>query len=304
MPQPPVNESDVAWTEPGSIVKLTQGRLSAELHPALGARIGRLCRHDETGAFDYLIPLDAAHFDPAKWQRAGCFPMLPYTNKFAGNTFAWGNQLIRVADPATPALLHGWGMRKPWRLDDLSDTHCTLTHAAPATESWPWAYRAELRVTLSPDGIDLSLELVNCSVQPMPVGLGLHPYFSIDSGLEAKVEAITRWQASATSDGLPVVRESLHEPLRLELQRHALPQATLTWFCETRETRAVIDYRDAGRRITLTSHQARHLVVHYRAGEQFLCLEPSSHLAGQLSPIDNAALPGVPVMLSMHLQLE
>jgi aldose 1-epimerase len=90
----------------------------------------------------------------------------------------------------------------------------------------------------------------------------------------------------------------------LHLQHGALPRDTLTWFCETHGAKAVIDHPDSGRRITLTSHQSRYLVVHHRAGERFLCIEPSSHLAGRLDPRADAALPGEAIRLDMRLQLE
>ncbi len=92
-------------------------------------------------------------------------------------------------------------------------------------------------------------------------------------------------------------------PLRLSLQNGALPEDTLTWFCETPRAEAEIRYPNAGRRISLSCSEAQYLVVHYRAGERFLCLEPCTHQAGGLDTLTHAALPDQSVSLSMRLQL-
>lgn len=298
------NDTHTRHMLPGSVVILKHGCLEAELHPALGARLTSLRRQSAGGTFDYLVPIDAAHFDLSRWQRAGCFPMLPFTNKFPRNTLVWRDETIRVAAPDAPAWFHGWGMRSRWEVVEASPVHCTMALTAAAMESWPWTYRAELRVGLDSDGLSMSLEVLNISASPMPLGVGFHPYFSIAGDMEASLITTGRWQASATSEGLPSVREALDKPLRLNLRDSALPEDTLTWFCESASGRAVIDYPQAGRRITLTSNEARYLVLHYRAGERFLCIEPSTHLAGTLDPSDHIARPETPVRLDMRLQLE
>jgi aldose 1-epimerase len=53
----------------------------------------------------------------------------------------------------------------------------------------------------------------------------------------------------------------------------------------------------------LSCSEAQYLVVHYRAGERFLCLEPCTHQAGGLDTLTHAALPDQSVSLSMRLQL-
>ncbi len=289
-----------------TLVTLTNHHLEAQLHPALGARIGRLRRHAHT-SFDYLRPIDPNHFDLSRWQRAGCFAMLPFTNKLPGNTLIGSERAIQVAAPGAGALLHGWGLRNAWRVVEKTSAHCTMMYAANASNEWPWAYRATFAFSLGPASLHVALSIVNESGQPMPVGLGLHPYFSLGSRTAVTVESHARWQADSSSDGLPVIREPLDQTLRLNLQGKSGPEETLTWFCEIDETDraiAVIDYPDEGRRVTLHSTHATHLVVHARAGEPFVCLEPCSHLAGKLvAPVD-CAYPGEPFVLQMRLELE
>jgi aldose 1-epimerase len=289
-----------------AVVTLRCGSLEAELHPALGARLGRLRRHvDAEAPFDYLIPIEPHGFDLNRWQRAGCFPMLPFANKFRGNRLIWRNANVCVAEADGPAWLHGWGLRSAWQVENVSATHCAMTHAIAASPAWPWAYRAKLDVDLAAHGITLRLVVLNESEEPMPLGTGFHPYFAVSGTARTTVQASAIWRADQDSDGLPARREALGSPLHLELQHAPLPAETFTWFCETDSTaQASIEYPDAGRKVTLTSPEASNLAVHARAGEPFLCLEPCSHLAGTLDPARDVALPRVPVTLSLHLKLD
>jgi aldose 1-epimerase len=291
----------------GDVVTLRRGYLEARLHPSLGARLGRLRRvDDQREQFDCLVPVEAQGFELNRWQRAGCFPMLPFTNKFPRNTLAWTDANVCVGQPDGPAWLHGWGLRSAWSVERVSDTHCSLAHAFPATPAWPWNWRAQLAFDLDAhDAITLSLVVRNESDRPMPLGLGFHPYFPIHGAIRATVQAAAIWRPDDNSDGLPVRRDSLASPVQLDLQRGTLPDDTFSWFCETvTGAHAVIDYPEAGRRITLSSPQAGHMVVHFRAGEPYLCLEPCSHLAGRLDPFRDAAMPHVPVEFTLRLQLE
>ncbi|KXU85031.1 hypothetical protein CI15_22380 [Paraburkholderia monticola] len=288
-----------------AVVTLRCGEIEAQLLPSLGARIGGLRRHCADAApFDYLVPVEPRGFALQRWQRAGCFPMLPFTNRFARNTLAWRDAALELAAPDTSAFLHGWGLRSAWQVESASATRCTMTHAFDATSAWPWRYRAHLTFDLHADGIALTLTVLNESCEPMPLGVGFHPYFALNGTVSATTRATARWHADETSDGLPRHRESLAGELHVELKPDALPSETFTWFCETEApARAVIDYPDTGRQITLTSSQADHVVVHHRAGERFLCVEPCTHLAGRLDPAHHIALPNTPATFDMHLQL-
>ncbi|WP_170301782.1 hypothetical protein [Cupriavidus basilensis] len=273
------------------------------MYPTLGGRIGRLRRASADGAFDYLVPLDTDRFDPAQWRRAGCFPMLPFTNKFRGNRLKWDGGGLDIAPPGSPAWLHGWGHRKAWSIEQSSATHCHMSLVVGQSEAWPWTWRADLRYNVDAGGLDMVLQVTNLSTRPMPAGLGFHPYFAIGQGAEATVMADSIWHGNPASEGLPVLQRRLDGPLRFALRRHVPPRDTFTWFCETDQAQARIDYPGTRRHVGISSPEAGHVVVHHRAGESFLCVEPCTHLAGQLDPTANAVPPGQRVRLSMRLEL-
>lgn len=284
-------------------VTLSAGAVAVDLYPTLGARIGRLRRVSENGPFDYLVPLDPDRFDPTQWQRAGCFPMLPFTNKFKGNRFKWNGAYVEVAPQDSAAWFHGWGHRKAWSIEQSSPTRCAMSLVVEESDAWPWTWRADLRFGVDPGGLDMVLQVTNLSTRPMPAGLGFHPYFAIGHGAETTVLADSIWHGDPASEGPPVLQRRLDGPLRFALHCHALPRDTFTWFCETGRAAARIDYPGTGRFIEMSSPEARHAVVHHRAGESFLCVEPCTHLAGQLDRTANVAQPGERVTLSMRLDL-
>jgi aldose 1-epimerase len=282
---------------------LSAGAIAVDLYPTLGGRIGRLRHVSEDGEFDFLLPLDPDSFDPAQWQRAGCFPMLPFTNKFRDNRLEWDGGIVKVAQPGSAAWFHGWGHRKAWSVDELGPSHCLMSLVVEESDAWPWTWRAELRFGVDPGGLDIVLQVTNLSTRPMPAGLGFHPYFAMGQGAEVTVFADSIWHGNPASESLPVLQRRLDGPLRFVLRRHALPRDTFTWFCETGRAAARIDYPGTQRHVGVSSPEAGHVVVHYRAGESFLCVEPCTHLAGRLDPAANVVPPGQRTRLSMRLDL-
>jgi aldose 1-epimerase len=61
-------------------------------------------------------------------------------------------------------------------VDSASDAHAELTFLHEAGE-WPWRYQAQQLFALDDGGLTLRLACRNLSDEPMPCGLGHHPYF-------------------------------------------------------------------------------------------------------------------------------
>ncbi|SDG23034.1 hypothetical protein [Paraburkholderia phenazinium] len=292
-------------------VSLRAGDLELLIYPELGARVGRLLRHLRNDAtFDYLVPLDPAGFDAALWPRAGCFAMLPFTNKFAANAFIWRERVVRVADPEAAGFLHGWGLRRAWAVTDVTERHCVMTLEVAASHAWPWDYEASQTISLDPRGVSFALAVVNRSPEPMPAGLGFHPHFPLHSGVRARVEASARWLAGARSNGLPENRETLAAPLQFGAApavATARPPCSplgpaATWFCETAACDNALLYPAEARRVRIASSEARYTVVHAPPAGRYLCIEPGSHLAGRFDAERDIALPGQPLTLSMRIE--
>lgn len=136
---------------------------------------------------------------------AACFPLVPYVNRIRGGVFTFRGRTIGLAPnmPGDPSPLHGQGWLNPWTVEQRNGTSALLSYRHEPGE-WPWAYQASQEFGLDPDGLSMLLKCRNTGNQPMPCGLGEHPYF--DCGPETRID--TRVGCAWTIDEkvLPVAK--------------------------------------------------------------------------------------------------
>jgi aldose 1-epimerase len=123
----------------------------------------------------------------------GSFPLVPYVNRIRDGQFTFRGRAVRLARnmAGDPSPLHGQGWLTPWRVVTASQSEATLEYVHEAGE-WPWSYRAEQRFALHESGLEITLTCRNLSSDPMPCGLGQHPYFhcSPDTRIQTHVEHV------------------------------------------------------------------------------------------------------------------
>jgi aldose 1-epimerase len=151
---------------------LSCGRLRLTLSPSIGGSISAF----EWDHGDKARPiLRKCNSSSENVLEAGCFPLVPFVNRIRGGRFTFRGREVRIAPnmPGDPSPLHGQG----W----LSFHH-------PADE-WPWEYDAQQEFALDETGLSLGLICRNRSPEPMPCGLGQHPYFPCgpDTQLDTRV---------------------------------------------------------------------------------------------------------------------
>ena len=112
---------------------------------------------------------------------SGCFPLVPFSNRVRNGRFVFRGREVRLQPNLPPQKhpLHGQGWRNPWRVEEVSEARAVLTFRHEPGE-WPWAYEARQSFALDPTGLMIDLHLRNADDEPMPVGLGQHPYFPAD----------------------------------------------------------------------------------------------------------------------------
>jgi aldose 1-epimerase len=179
-------------------VKLAAHGWTLELLPAAGGAIGAL-RHDGR---DVLRPAPQGSADVLA---AGCFPLVPYANRIAHGRFEFDGQAYQL--PLNfgdhPHSLHGLGWQAAWTVAAAGADHAALVHTHDGGPGWPGAYRAEQLFTLAPGELTIALSLTNTGDSPMPVGLGLHPYFPLAAQTRLGFVAERVWLADETM--LPTV---------------------------------------------------------------------------------------------------
>lgn len=225
---------------------------------------------------------------------AGCFPLVPFSNRIRQAAFSFQGQTTCLPAPefAMPHALHGLGWRRAWSLQVSAPDELVMVHHN-AGGAWPWPYEASQRLCVRANRLTLALTLRNTGTQPMPAGIGLHPYFPRRPGLALSLEAEGFWQTDDADPGIPTYWSALHPDT--DGLRSVSPDALDLDNCFTGWNRSArLDYADPGFRIDLSASAAfSNLVIYCPAGGEVLCLEPVSHVN------DAANLPGLDALQQM-----
>ncbi|GAO38034.1 hypothetical protein SCH01S_03_00080 [Sphingomonas changbaiensis NBRC 104936] len=157
------------------------------LAPGIGGAIARFAHRGKAvlrGADAPNSPLDC-----------GCFPLVPYCNRIRGGRFNFRGRTVELAPnmKGDPSPLHGQGWLGPW-LVESQGADCACLFFAHQPGEWPWAYESRQTFSLGDDGLEAEIECRNLSGDPMPCGLGFHPYFPCDAGTRIDTRVAQVWE--------------------------------------------------------------------------------------------------------------
>lgn len=255
--------------------QISAGRLHARAQPADGGRIAEFWVQRPDGSrLDIFVPMQVAGFMPGSWPKAGCYPLVPYSNRVRNAEFTFDGQLVRLPiHPAErPHALHGFAQARAWAVTDHAARHLRMTHEH-RPDGWPWPFTATQLVSLDDEGMSVEMAVTNQGDSDMPLGLGLHPFLAIDAGDRMRFSATHEWAIDAGGFG---VASSVLADGDFDL-RHDDKLQTLClsgW-----QGRATLE-RQAGVKITITATAPLdHLVFHIPAGGAYACIEPVSHVS-------------------------
>ena len=271
-------DHDIAWLEHAG------QRLG--LLPALGGGVAawQLARR---GAWhDLWRPWDGASADRYTFAN---FAMLPWTNRISRGGFEQAGHFHAVAPnrAGEPYPIHAWQVERPGadtlRLQLESNRH----------DGNPYRYRATQTFTLVDSGLDQSIVITHLGDEPLPYGLGLHPYFPRTPGTRITTAVAGVWLCG--SDPLPT-GHTAQIPADWDFNRGAPAHGSVGDNCVTGWAgEAHIDWPEHGLRVTMrelaTLQRGRSdgycLMYRPPQGNAF-CFEPVTH------PIDAFHLPGRP----------
>jgi aldose 1-epimerase len=124
---------------------------------------------------------------------AACFPLVPYVNRIRGGRFSFRGREIRLVPnmAGDPNPLHGQGWLNPWEAEEAETSRAVLGYRHRGGE-WPWDYEARQELSVDEGGVSIRLSCRNTSSEPMPCGLGQHPYFPCgpDTRLDTQVSHV------------------------------------------------------------------------------------------------------------------
>ena len=173
--------------DPNSLIMLSAGALELAVNPSTGGSISWLDWVDGGRRVPVLRKYNNCHENVLE---AASFPLVPYVNRIRGGRFDFRGREVRLKPnmAGDPSPLHGQGWLGAWHVEKHDGNDVALSFHHPAGE-WPWTYRADQHFALDEAGLTLVLTCRNLSDDPMPCGLGQHPYFNCgpDTSLDTQV---------------------------------------------------------------------------------------------------------------------
>ncbi len=165
---------------------LRAGALEAELVPQIGGSLSAL----HWRGIDLMRRLSDHDREAGNVLGVAMFPMTPYANRIAGNTFEFRAKRWRVQpnNPPDAINVHGSGWKHPWTVTEAGDAQATLSLDIAASLE-PYSYHATQAFMLSEEGLDVTMTLTNTGPVSMPFGFGLHPWFDRDPDVTLQFKA-------------------------------------------------------------------------------------------------------------------
>ena len=173
-------------------IVLAVGPLRARLAPELGGAVAALTWSDGAREWPVLRPPPP---ELGSVLETASFPLVPFANRIRGGAFAMGDRIVRLTAnfPPDPSPIHGQGWQNGWSVVAQDQAGAELVFAYRPGE-WPWAYEARQLFALDADGLTVILTCTNRSEEPMPCGLGQHPYFPCTSETRLATEVEQVWE--------------------------------------------------------------------------------------------------------------
>lgn len=259
-------------------VSLRSGELEVVLAPATGGSIARFDRVAPSG--ERTPVLRGTDRVDAPVLAMGSFPLVPYCNRIRGARFHFRGREIGQQPNMTgdPSPLHGHGWMAPWTLVEQGESHAHLLYHHKA-DDWPWDYGASQHFSLDADGLRVSLSCRNLSDEPMPCGLGFHPYFPCSALTELDTRVADVW--TVDEHVLPV--ERIPADGRYDLRQRRICSQTLDNGFSDWSGEAWIRTPGAPFAIRMTSPQAQYFQVYSPVEGGYFAAEPVSHANAALN---------------------
>ncbi|WP_426573745.1 hypothetical protein [Aquihabitans sp. McL0605] len=180
-----------------SELTLRAGEASASVYPEHGGRLGQL----DLGGGPLLRPRSGEG-----WIDWGCYPLVPWSNRIPGGHLRWGDIDDQLpVNSEDGAAIHGLVAACPWTVLDQAESSA---HLEVVVAAGPYRIRAAQTFDLEPDRLGLQLSAENEGEVPVPVGIGIHPWFHRG---RVQLAAEERWPGEPIPTGPPVPVEGRYD---------------------------------------------------------------------------------------------
>ena len=261
-----------------TVVTLSAGALRAVIAPEVGGALAAFYETTPNGPLHWLRPAVPAAFAERDPLRMASFPLFPYCNRIRDARFDFDGRTIDLTgnDTRFGHALHGNAWRHPWQVGARTESSVEL-HFEHEPDSrvpgdWPFRYCARQRIELSGGALHITLSAQNLAGQPMPFGMGHHPYYPRTAQTRVYADVAAMWHADAEVLPTHLGPHPAVNALREGMSPDAfdLDNNFANWSRE-----ATIAWPDEHRRLTMTADAPfDHMVIFAPANDAQLCVEP------------------------------
>lgn len=256
-------------------ITIENNQLRIVINPEIGGSLVRFDALTDTDEIALMRPGSLEEQDP---NQLAMYPLLPWSNRIAGGCFAWQGEHYPLAAnlPGEPLPIHGDGWQQPWQI--VSQSRYSLRLQLRSDQQPPFDYRAELSYNLIDNSLEVALCVTHLGEQPVPYGVGLHPWFP--RTVDARITALSQGVWEVDKAQLPrewrplAANEAWNFSVGQELPEQLIDNLFTGW-----NGHAWLDWpsRGVALEVTTTPAMSRYLVFSPHAQSDFFCFEPVSH---------------------------
>jgi aldose 1-epimerase len=211
-------------------------------------------------------------------------PMVPWFNRIPGGGFTFSGKFYPIArnDPLDEFPIHGDGWLSPWEVTAHDSTRVTLRLRSRAIP--PFDYEATQEIALAGATLEMALMVKHLGAEPLPYGLGQHPWFVRTPATRLHAPAAGTWLPQPPQ--FPATMRTDPIPEKWDFSRpHALPLDLIDNGFAGWNGRARIDWPDRGVAVDVEADSGARFYQIYSPDAQapFFCFEPVTHPNGALA---------------------
>lgn len=266
-------------------ILLRDDAVTIGIAPEWGGAITRFDVRVGNQLVDLLRPATDNPIGPIPALGSSCFPLVPYGGRLRNGCFQFAGKTFRFPLNAVPERhsSHGTGWTSEWILVHLDRRSAIMSLSIDDTT--PLKYHCTQSIVIDGNRVRITLTAQNGEAAPLPIGLGLHPYFA--NRAEATITAVlpARWQWDQEMMPTTYERNALLDSFRKGRRAVDLPVAAeyAEW-----DGRAAIDWPASRVRLDIiTAPRLEHVVMWLPVSENFFCFEPISHATDAFNTNDS-----------------
>jgi aldose 1-epimerase len=263
-----------------SHILLRDGAVTVGLAPECGC-LTRLDVRAGGRLVEILRPASERYADTLWALGTSSFPMLPYCGRLREGRFQFRGRSYRFPLNALPERhsSHGDAWTRRWELTRLDHRSAVMTLGEDPSSTIRYECTQALSVT--GNRVEFVFAMRNQDPEPIPMGVGIHPYFANRSLATIRARLPLRWELDR--ELMPVAaRENPNSPALSRGQR--VVQLPVVGEYAGWDGTATIEWPGLGVEARIESNPPlEHAVMWVPEGEDFFCFEPTSHATDALN---------------------